>query len=358
MTKLEALMREHIAAHGPMPFAHYMEWCMRHPTYGYYMTRDPLGQDGDFTTGPEISQMFGEMIALWCVDAWMKMNAPAAFTLLECGPGRGTLMSDVLRTVKVAHGFLEGANIILNEKSPALRAKQATLLKDFNCTWVEDIAHLPAQPTIMFCNELFDTFAIRRFEKTRQGWAEQAVTVHDGKLAFTLLPIAQEEQALFKDDIYRAAPIGQIAEISPDCAAWMEAFAPHIATHGGAMLIIDYGYDGPQALDTVQAIRAKKFGPILEDPGEADITGFVDFTVFRRIGEKLGLKATPLRLQRDFMLHCGILRRAELLKANANEAQKKMVDEALDRLISSAEMGAMFKVFSMRHAALPSLLGF
>lgn len=358
MTPLEQLIREHIRVYGPMPFDMFMEWCMRAPAHGYYMTRDPLGQDGDFTTAPEISQMFGEMIALWCVDGWMKMGQPSAFNVLECGPGRGTLMSDVLRTVKVAQGFMDGARIILNEKSPTLRKKQQELLHEYPVEWIENIDDVPPRPTLMFCNELFDTFAIRRFEKTKDGWAEQAVEVRDDALAFTLLPVKQDEQVQFHDNVFRNAPKGQIAEISPDCLLWMEKFSSHIARHGGAMLVIDYGYEGPAALDTVQAIRAKKFGPILQDPGEADITGFVDFGAFRKIGDIFGLKAPPLRLQRDFLLHCGILKRAELLKARATPQQQKTIDEALSRLISGEDMGVMFKVFCMHHPSFSTPLGF
>ncbi len=359
MTVLENLIKEDIRAHGPMPFEKFMEWCMRHPQHGYYTTRDPLGQDGDFTTGPEISQMFGEMIALWCIDSWQKIGEPSAFLLVEAGPGRGTLMDDVLRTVKISQPFMQAAQLWLIEKSPALRDKQAQKLKDYNVQWAEDLSSLPPLPVIFFSNELLDTFAIRRFLCTAIGkWEEQVITEQNGKLTLTTRPLQGEDAKIFTDPAYAQAPIGAVAEISPDVLLWMGKLFMHIARHGGTALTIDYGYEGPLAADTVQAIRAKKPAPLLEDPGEADITAYVDFGSLRRIAENLGLKVGPLRLQRDFLMHCGILHRVKLLKEKARPEQLAKIDLDLERLISGNQMGVLFKVFCVMHSSLPAPLGF
>ena len=362
MTKLEKIIFDHINDHGPLPFHQFMEWCMRHPDFGYYITRDPLGQHGDFTTGPEISQMFGEMIALWCVDYWIKMGEPQDVVLCEAGPGRGTLMDDVLRTIKAAPAFGQAARIVLIEKSPALQKKQAEKLKAYNITWISELSDLlniaGNAPIIMFCNELFDTFAIRRFTKLESGWAEQAVTVIDEKLAFTRLPPNASHESLFKDDCYKNAAIGAIAEFSPDCMHWMDQFSALLAQQKGAALIIDYGYEGPACFDTVQAIAAKKFCPILDHPGEADITGFVDFSIFRQRASGAGLSVPVLRNQRDFLMNCGILQRASLLKAKASAEQQKKIDVDLTRLISGEEMGLMFKVFCMHSSQFSHPIGF
>lgn len=358
MTPLEVIIRAEIAAHGPMPFTQFMEICMRHPQHGYYMAHDPFGQDGDFTTAPEISQMFGEMVALWCYDLWEKMGRPTRYTLVECGPGRGTLMDDVLRTLKVSPACLNAAEIVLIEKSPFLKEKQAEKLKAYSVQWVEDAASLPALPLILFSNEMFDTFAIRRFQKTKKGWAEQAVTVKDNRLAFTLLAINKNDQVLFDDNVYHDAAEESYAEFSPDCQKWMDAFSPLLAAHSGGALMIDYGYDGPRAVDTVQAIAKQHFAPILEKAGCADITAYVDFGAFARIAVQHGLKVWPLTPQRDFLMRCGIEQRAMLLKQRANDEQKNQIDAALARLIKPEQMGMIFKAFCVTTPSLPAPLGF
>lgn len=358
MTTLESLVRAHIAQHGPMPFQQFMEWCMRHPEHGYYITRDPLGQTGDFTTSPEVSQMFGEMVALWCYDVWVKMGEPAAFVLLECGPGRGTLMDDVLRTCKVMPAFLQAARIFMLEKSPVLQKKQAEKLNAYPVSWVDDLAGLPPLPVILFANELFDTFAIRRFTKTRAGWREMAITVENGALAYTQLPANSADKALFADKVYTKAETGAYAEFCPDGAQWMHRLAPLLAQHNGAALMIDYGYEGPMAADTVQAIRRQEKADILGNPGDADITAYVDFSVFCNIAKAAGLTAHPLRAQRDFLLFCGILQRANLLKQRASIDQQKQIDRDLNRLTSGEEMGMIFKAFCITHPSITAPLGF
>jgi NADH dehydrogenase [ubiquinone] 1 alpha subcomplex assembly factor 7 len=358
MTPLEKHLREQIAATGPVRFDAFMEACMRHPQHGYYTTRDPLGQDGDFTTGPEISQMFGEMIALWCVDIWMKMGEPEEFVLAEGGPGRGTLMDDVLRTVKVSDKFTNAARVHLIEKSPALREKQATKLANYKVDWSEDLEGLPSLPTIFFANELLDTFAVRRFLKSDKGWEEQAVGLENDQLTLVNQPIPDADKKPFEHPAYMESPVGAYAEFSPDCVKWMGQLAPIIAQKGGAALIIDYGYEGPMAADTVQAIRAKKPAPLLDSPGEADITAYVDLEPLRAVAEATGLKAWPVRMQRDFLLNCGILHRVKYLKEKARPEQLAKIELDLERLLSANQMGVLFKLFCVTHPSLPAPLGF
>jgi NADH dehydrogenase [ubiquinone] 1 alpha subcomplex assembly factor 7 len=359
MTVLEKLIVENIRANGPMPFDQYMEWCMRHPQHGYYITRDPLGADGDFTTGPEISQMFGEMIALWCVDSWMKMSQPKEFLLVEGGPGRGTLMEDVLRTVKVSPAFMQAARVILIEKSPALREKQKAKLQGYKVAWAESLDDLPPLPLVFFSNELLDTFAIRRFLCTGlHVWEEQVVVENNGKLGLSTRPLKGDDVKMLADPAYVTAPVGAAAELSPDVLLWMGKLYKHLNTHGGASLTIDYGYEGPLAADTVQAISKKKQAGLMNNPGEADITAYVDFGSLRRIAEAMKLKVHPLRLQRDFLLNCGVLHRAKLLKEKATPEQQGKIDIDLERLTSAEQMGILFKVFCVTHSSLPAPLGF
>jgi NADH dehydrogenase [ubiquinone] 1 alpha subcomplex assembly factor 7 len=357
MTPLETLIVDEIMTHGPMRFERFMEMCLRHPEHGYYMRRDPFGAKGDFVTAPEISQLFGEMIALWCIDVWMNMDSPPHVTLLECGPGRGTLMDDVLRSIKVAPAFREAAQPMLLEKSPHLREVQATKLGSA-VTWMDELAALPAQPLIMFCNELFDSFAVARFTKTKEGWAEQAVGCEKYALSFTLLPVDPAKQKGFVHPAFAAAPEGAIAEISGDSIRWVEELAATLSRNGGAALIIDYGYEGPQPIDSLQAIYAKDHSAPLHAPGDSDLSAFVDFEPFRRVAENAGLNVLPVRMQRDFLIHCGILPRAQMLKSRATPEKQGKIDLDVTRLTSATRMGMAFKVFCMTQKDLAPPIGF
>ena len=153
MTPLEKIIGEIIAAEGPMPIDRYMGLCLGHPVHGYYMSRDPFGEQGDFMTAPEISQIFGELIGVWCAAAWDAMGRPAQFNLVELGPGRGTLMADILKAAKVMPGFREAARIHLIEMSPILRKLQKEKLG--NATWHESIAGIPDGPLLLIANEFF-----------------------------------------------------------------------------------------------------------------------------------------------------------------------------------------------------------
>jgi NADH dehydrogenase [ubiquinone] 1 alpha subcomplex assembly factor 7 len=352
MQPLEQLIRDIITKNGPMPFARFMETCLFHETHGYYNTHDPLN---DFTTAPEISQLFGEMITLWCIDVWMKLGSPARFTLVECGPGRGTLMADVLRTAKIAPAFLNAADCVMLEKSPYLKGKQQALLKEHKVSWVGSINELPAAPVIMFCNELFDAFPVQPFVKTENGWAMRGVGIIDDELAYTILPTETGEQ--FKDGVFIAAPIGAITEVNSAANAWLTGLAQHVKLHGGAGLLIDYGYAGPICTNTVQAIHNKKMSPVLKHIGQADITAHVDFTPFKNIAEQIGVHCSALNTMRDFLMACGIELRAERLKSRVSVENQAPIDAGLSRLIAPEQMGHLFKVLCLYQNTISPPIG-
>jgi NADH dehydrogenase [ubiquinone] 1 alpha subcomplex assembly factor 7 len=352
MNILEQLIRDMITKDGPMPFAQFMETCLFHETHGYYNTHDPLN---DFTTAPEISQLFGEMITLWCIDVWMKLGSPARFTLLECGPGRGTLMADVLRTAKIAPAFLSAAQCVMLEKSPYLKAKQQALLKEHTVSWIDTLGELPTAPIIMFCNELFDAFPVQPFVKTEMGWAMRGVGIADGELAYTVLPIETGE--LFDDDVFKAAPIGAITEVNKTATTWLENFVQQLKSHGGAGLVIDYGYAGPICTNTVQAIHEKRMSPVLKKIGQADITAHVDFTPFINHAQQTGVQCSALNTMRDFLLACGIELRAERLKSRVSAENQAPIDAGVARLIAPEQMGHLFKALCLYHNTISPPIG-
>ncbi len=354
MNALETHLRDKIQAEGPIPFSRFMELCLFHEQYGYYNTHDPLR---DFATAPEISQLFGEMVGLWCIDSWMKLGSPASFTLLECGPGRGTLMADILRTTTLVPEFMKAAQVVMLEKSPLLKQKQQEALSQHKVTWVEQLTDIPSQKTIMICNEFFDAFPVQPFVKTRHGWGERAVHCNNIGFTYAVLTPDEQKQSYFTDVIFAEAPDGAIAEVNIAANAWIKDFSNHLKQHGGTALIIDYGYAGPQLANTVQAIHRKKMSPVFKHAGEADITVHVDFTPFQIIASGAGITASPLITMRDFLLACGIETRAERLKAKANTEQQEQIDAGLKRLIDKDQMGHLFKVLSLYHTAMAPPIG-
>lgn len=345
MSPLGAEIASAIAADGPMPLDRYMALCLSHPTHGYYATRDPFGRGGDFTTAPEINQMFGELIGLWAAQVWLQMGAPKRFALIELGPGRGTLMADMLRAGKAAPGFLEAAQVTLVETSPTLREVQATTLAGRNVRWAgaieEALGDACSLPAIVISNEFFDALPIRQFVRAPEGWRERLVGLApDGRLAFGLSPAAP-------DLALPHAPEGSIREVCPQALEIAARIGAHISAHGGAMLAIDYGY-GSGFGDTLQALSAHAFADPLETPGEADLTAHVDFSALARAASARG--AVPMRLldQADLLERLGLFARAEGL-SRAAPHRRDEIFSAAQRLTdrSLRGMGALFKALAV-----------
>lgn len=301
-----------------MPLGRYMEICNAH----YYAARDPLGAAGDFTTAPEISQMFGEMIGTWCADRWLQIGSPEEFTLLECGPGRGTLMADLLRITKAIPGFHEAARIVLLETSPVLREKQRAALRDHKVQWVDDLKDVEAlnAPLIVIANEFLDALPV---EQEVSG-AQRVVKFEDGALGYH--------------------PSGKVTkEYAPVREAWTVRLCNLLKDKRGAALIIDYGYEKGGG-DTFQAVQKHEFVDPLTAPGTADLTAHVDFAALRDIAKSVGIDVLGPAGQGRFLHDLGIGLRAAQLAKNANTEQCQALDAALHRLCGHDQMGHLFKV--------------
>lgn len=344
MTPLTPILREKIAASGPISIADYMSLALGHPEHGYYIKRDPLGARGDFITAPEISQIFGEMLGLWCAQLWAQMGA-GPISIVELGPGRGTLMSDLLRATKSAAGFHESITIHMVETSPVLAHAQYMKLRDEHprIEWLDSVEELPKTKTLLIANEFFDALPIKQYVMTDEGMREKRVTwdathgVFDFILADPGLMLAKSGNAI---------PPGTVMEHSPASRSVMRQLAHHIKTHGGAGLIIDYGYLGEAHHDTLQALKAHLFHPVLADPGEADITAHVDFQSLMDIARDAGNYVAPLVNQGEFLIRMGAQLRLEILLRNATGPQRQNLISGLERLISPQAMGELFKVMS------------
>ena len=352
--EIAALIRET----GPIGIDRYMALCLAHPVHGYYRTRDPLGARGDFTTAPEISQMFGELIGLWAVALQSAMGAPERLLLGELGPGRGTLMADALRALRAAAPGLK-PELHLVETSPILRAAQARTLADAAAafgapTWHDSPDTLPEGPAIILANEFFDALPVRQFARTARGWCERVVGLGpDGRLAFGLAPEPERNLAA-------EGPEGVILTLPGPALDLARSFARRLRDQGGALLAIDYGHIRPGFGDTLQAVAGHRFADPLAAPGEADLTAHVDFAALARAAAAEGARVHGPVDQRDFLMALGLLARAERLKQRASPAQSLAIDAAVARLTDPGRrgMGRLFKVMALSAPGLAGVPGF
>jgi SAM-dependent MidA family methyltransferase len=344
-----------IAASGPLGVADYMATCLFDPAHGYYTTRDPFGIAGDFTTAPEISQMFGELLAVWAYRAWQSAGRPMPVTLAEIGPGRGTLMKDMTRTLsRLDPAFVAGAGIALVETSPRLVEVQKKTLEGAagRLKWHATVAGLPEQPLFIIGNELFDAVPIRQFVRTASGWRERVVGLDAaGRLAFMAGPGAPDATLLPQGADGMAE--GTLVELAPARAALMDAIAARLAAHGGAALFVDYGHASPGFGDTLQAVRRHEYDDVLAHPGEADLTAHVDFAALAAVAHTHGLRTT-ITPQGEFLLGLGLLERAGRLGAGGDAALRHRLTGEVERLAGPQGMGELFKVLEASSAAFES----
>jgi SAM-dependent MidA family methyltransferase len=352
---LEAEIRRRIAVAGPMPVGEYMALCLGHPTHGYYVTRDPFGAQGDFTTAPEISQMFGELLGLWTAATWTQMGSPAQVHLIELGPGRGTLMKDALRAVRVLPAFRQAITVHFIEMSSVLRAQQQRPLADENVPthWHAALEDVPPGPTIVIANEFYDALPVSQAVKTPSGWYERCVGLDAaGHLAFTVAREPLPRFDMLLPARLREAPEDSIFEWRTDAAPM--TLGRRLARQSGAALVIDYGHIESALGDTLQAVHRHSYAEVLAHPGQVDLTAHVDFEAFARAAEAIGAVAYGPIDQSLLLRRLGIETRATKLKARATREAAAEIDTALKRLIGHGQgnMGALFKAVAIAHPAL------
>jgi SAM-dependent MidA family methyltransferase len=352
VTGLEALIRDRIAAEGPIRLDAYMALCLAHPMLGYYATRDPFGAAGDFTTAPEVSQMFGELLGAWAAQVWADQGRPDPFVLAELGPGRGTLMRDALRAAAAMPGFLAAARLWLVETSPALHARQAETLAAHAPRWADRLDDLPAGPLVVLANEFFDALPIRQAQRADASWRERLVAATPDGLALAWGPPRPDAAFELR---FPLVPDGAVAEMSPAGEAVAATLGACIARHGGAALVIDYGaWDGSG--DTLQALRRHRPADPLSAPGTADLTAHVRF---RALAEA----ARPARAhgpvaQGTFLERLGITARARALAHGRGGCELAEIQAAHRRLTHPAEMGNLFRVLALAPETAPQPPGF
>jgi SAM-dependent MidA family methyltransferase len=344
---LKDRLRAEIAATGPISIADYMARCLHDPRDGYYARRPALGEDGDFVTAPLVSQMFGELIGLWLVEAWRAAGAPPRTILAEAGPGEASLMADLQRAARLAPEFLAAAELWLIETSAPLRARQAARLGAAP-RWANALAELPDDaPLFLVANEFLDCLPAQQYQRTPHGWAERVVGLDQGgELAFGLRPVI---------GCFPEATVGTVLERSPAQGAFAAELAARISRQGGAALLIDYGRANDEPGDTLQALcRHQKVDP-LASPGAADLTVHAHFAAVLREARNAGATAA-LITQRDFLGRLGIEARAQAL-ARAHPDRAETLRRQLERLTAPDQMGELFKAVAIWRGDPPPAFG-
>jgi len=338
VTPLGEILETAISSAGPLRLDQYIEACLSHPQYGYYATRDPFGAAGDFVTAPEISQMFGELLGLCLAQSWVDQGRPGRFALTELGPGRGTLMADILRATAVVPGFHDAAKVHLVETSPALRDAQRERLAQ--AIWHDSVTDLPDLPLFLVANEFFDALPVRQFQRVGDSWRERMVGPGLKTQFGPPTPVPQLSARL--DD----TPDGRIVELRPQADDIVETISGHIAQNGGAALIVDYG-DWRSLGDTLQAVRDHAFEDPFANPGQADVTAHVDFEPIARLARSNGVAVSGLTAQGVLLERLGITPRAQALAENLTGMALDAHIAAHRRLTHPEKMGQLFKALAL-----------
>ncbi len=350
-TPLARKLAARLAAGRAISVHDYMEACLYDSEYGYYRTKAAIGQGGDFITAPEISQVFGELIGLWAGEVWRQMGDPAPVRLIELGPGRGTLMADALRALKVLPGFLAGATIHLVETSKALREAQRDALAQARVcvSWHDDLAGVPQGPSILIANEFFDCLPVQQFDfdAAAGGWRERMVGLEGGAFRFAAGSIVETPRGLGSAAVTEIED-GAIFEHRPAIGRMIDAFA---ARSPFAALIIDYGYSRPCFGDTVQAVRGHRFAGLFDAPGECDITAHVDFLHLQEGAADAKMNTFGPMPMGEWLLRLGVEARARQLLARASDEEATDLRSRVARLVDPAQMGVLFKVLALTNGA-------
>jgi len=352
MTPLGERIASLIETSGPISVAQYMALCLFDPQAGYYMTREPFGRGGDFITAPEVSQMFGELIGVWSAGAWHALGRPDPFILCEIGPGRGTLMRDLLRvTSRVAPDLLRAARVAMMEASPRLTEAQRIMLaaSPVPIAWHTRLDEIAPGPLVVIANELFDAIPVRQYVKIGGAFRERLVGLGTGG-EFTFVAGAGSIDPSFLPEGGREAPEGAIFEAAPGREAMMAEIASRIAARRGAALLIDYGHLVPGFGDTLQAIRRHRPEEVFASPGEADLTSHVDFAALSAAARAAGCR-TAVKTQGRFLLEMGLLERAGRLGAGKSASAQDAIRADVERLAGPGGMGELFKVLCVSDAA-------
>lgn len=348
-----------IRAEGPLSVAAYMAIALHDPALGYYASRRPIGAGGDFVTAPEISQIFGELVGVWCAAMWERIGRPDPVILAELGPGSGLLIGDLLRAAATVPEFRRALRFHLIEASPLLRGEQQRRLTSAEPVWLSRVEELPAGPLLMIANEFLDALPIRQLVRGRRHWAERMVALDsEDRLVFVDGPESPAVSLLVPEGLRDTAASGDVFEICPPAAALAAFVGARLKHHPGAALFIDYGYFPSGPGPTLGALRRHRPVSVLEMPGTADLSAHVDFAAVAHAARGAGADAYGPVPQGRFLTDLGALARLAALSARATPIQREELRSGLERLLDPDQMGTLFKVMALASPGLPVPPGF
>ena len=335
----------------------FIDYCLYDKRNGYYMNKDPFGITGDFTTAPNISRLFSEMIAIWTISFWESMGSPKKFNLIELGAGNGEMMKVMIESFKKFPSFTNSCNIIIHERSPNLIKKQKTNIKFKNIKWVPDLKKINKLPNIFLANEFFDAIPIKQFSKNKSIWLEKFVYMADDK-KISFISKKTNIKIIEKNINFKISKNQNFIEYSPLGFKYLLNILKVIKKNKGGLLIIDYGYFAEKMKDTLQAIYKKKYSKILKNIGKSDITYNINFYLFKKIAENFQELEVNFTSQKKFLTSLGIQQRAEIICKNKTFTEKADIFYRLERLIDEKEMGNLFKVMLIKNSNNDSQIGF
>ena len=335
----------------------FIEDSLYNKKYGYYMKRNPFGKSGDFITAPNISRLFSEMIAIWIISFWEKLDCPKKFNLIELGAGNGEMMNVLVRTFNRFPKFKSSCKINILEKSKLLQRIQKTNIKDAKIKWLNNLNELNSLPCIFIANEFFDALPIKQFLKKEKNWYERHVNFsNDKKLKYSDILFDMEK---FEEKIkFKISYKQTFIEYSPLTTKYLKTIINKIKRNNGGILIIDYAYFEEQMKNTLQAVSKHKYSDVLKGFRNSDITYNLSFNLIDKIIKKLGTCSSLLTTQKKFLTKLGILNRAEMLSKNMVFSEKADIYFRVKRLIDEDQMGDLFKVMFVTNHKNKFKLGF
>ena len=340
-----------------IPLDKFINYCLYDKINGYYMNKDPFGMAGDFTTAPNISRLFSEMIAIWTISYWESLGSPKKFNLIELGAGNGEMMKIMIESFKKFPLFFNSCTFIIHEKSPKLIKKQKTNIKFKNVKWVENLKKINNLPSIFLANEFFDAIPVKQFLKVKNAWFEKFVHV-DLKKKIHFVNQKIDIRKIEKKINFKISKKQDFIEYSPLGLKYLTDIFKIIKKNRGGLLIIDYGYFSEKMKDTLQAIHKKKYSKVLENIGQSDITYNINFYFIKKITKNFQKLDINFTSQKNFLNNLGIKKRAEMISKNKTFTEKIDIFYRLKRLINEKEMGNLFKVMLIKNSSSNSKIGF
>ena len=340
-----------------IPLDKFINYCLYDNKNGYYMTKNPFGPSGDFTTSPNISRLFSEMVAIWVVSFWHTLGCPKKFNLIELGAGNGEMMKVMIESFKRFPSFFKSCNFIIHEKSPRLIKKQKANIKFRNVKWVKNLIILNNLPNIFLANEFFDAIPIKQFFKKKNNWYEKYIQILPQK-EYSFSRKQFNISKLNKKFNFEISKKQNFIEYSPLGLKYLKDILRIIQKNHGGLLIIDYGYFGKKMRNTLQAIHNKKHSKVLENIGKTDITHNINYYIFDKIVKSYENLSVNYTTQKKFLTKMGIHERAELISRNKTFKEKADIFYRLKRLTDDNEMGKLFKVMLIKNLEIKTQIGF